>query len=394
MTLNKVKPDAVKKKKEVKRGSNTSKRLIALDAVRGLAVIGMFLQHFAMNEWNATIVSGNTTLLFVLCGGISYSIMAQRMLERGTEPFLFRARMLARAVFIDLVGYTLILLNTPYGVILPAYAALFVLALVLINHRLIVLVWTTAILLVISPPLMIIGGSLLAHAYLLQDIAGGSMSALALAPAFLAGMVIGRLDMSKVSTASTCLGIGLIFFMFSKVMGTFFLPRWSHSFENWLVQVLGTSTTEADQYAIWPLNVEQPLWHTLLSIAPHSASTFQTMLGLGLSLIVLGIFFLIPSKGHVLLKPFAAVGRVALTMYSAQFVVVWICEHAGIQYSLGEMPFGDLIVAMIAIIAGLLITRMPSGPLESAMRRFDQLFTTTSKTLTDKQAKNQQQIES
>ncbi|KWX77237.1 hypothetical protein AML91_07925 [Paenibacillus jilunlii] len=56
----------------------------------------MYLQHFALNEWNASIVSGNTTLLFVLCGGISYSIMAQRMKERITEAASFRAKMLAR----------------------------------------------------------------------------------------------------------------------------------------------------------------------------------------------------------------------------------------------------------------------------------------------------------
>ncbi len=42
--------------------------LVALDSVRGLAVIGMFIQHFALNDMNASIVSGNTTLLFILCG--------------------------------------------------------------------------------------------------------------------------------------------------------------------------------------------------------------------------------------------------------------------------------------------------------------------------------------
>lgn len=70
--------------RENHRGSG--RRLLALDTVRGLAVIGMFLQHFALNERNA-FVAENTTLLFILCGGISYSIMAQRMKERGTACF-------------------------------------------------------------------------------------------------------------------------------------------------------------------------------------------------------------------------------------------------------------------------------------------------------------------
>lgn len=37
---------------------NGTERLVALDAVRGLAVIGMFIQHFALNERNGDLVSG------------------------------------------------------------------------------------------------------------------------------------------------------------------------------------------------------------------------------------------------------------------------------------------------------------------------------------------------
>ena len=37
------------------------RRLAALDAARGLAVAGMFIQHFALNQYNS-FVSGNTML--------------------------------------------------------------------------------------------------------------------------------------------------------------------------------------------------------------------------------------------------------------------------------------------------------------------------------------------
>lgn len=93
------------------------------------------------------------------------------------------------------------MLNTPFGVILPAYAALFVLALVLIRRPTRVLVTTAAVLLAVSPPLMILRGSVLSGANLLGDIAGGPMSALALAPAFVAGMAIGRFDLTRMRTA-------------------------------------------------------------------------------------------------------------------------------------------------------------------------------------------------
>lgn len=349
---------------------------MALDAARGLAVIGMYMQHFALTQTNASIVSGNTTLLFVLCGGISYSIMARRMMDRGSNSTAFRARMLARAVFIDLIGYALILLNTPYGVILPAYAALFVLALMLVRRSTRVLAVTAIALGVAGPPLMVLGGSLLSGVSLLSDIAGGPMSALALAPAFVAGIALGRLDLTKTRTALLLTSVGTIMLAVGKAFEAFVLPGMSRTFEEWLVRVQGV-VVQPDPYAIWPLNVEPPLWHSLLWTAPHSASTFQTMIGIGAASLALGLICLLSKKAAIALKPFATVGRLALTMYAGQFVVIWVLELAGIEYSLGDLPFGDLIVAAVTLVAGWLIARLPKGPLEAPMRYFDRLFSTS-----------------
>ncbi|MFB0830676.1 DUF418 domain-containing protein [Brevibacillus laterosporus] len=349
-------------------------RLVALDAARGLAVIGMYLQHFGLNERIAAIVSGNTTLLFVLCGGISYSIMAQRMKDRETETAVFRTRMLARAVFIDVIGYLLILLNTSYGVILPAYAAMFVLALVLIRRSTRVLITTAIALTVVAPPLMILGTSVLSGAYLLYDIAGGPMSALALAPAFVAGMAIGRLELTKIRTALSLVGGGIIMLVVGKGLGAFVLPGLRPSFEAWLIGVQGTVSNQPDPNAIWPLNAEPPLWNMLLWTSPHSASTFQTLIGLGGAFLVLGLVCLVPKKTSAVLMPFAAVGRVALTMYAAQFIVIWCLRLAGIEYGLEGIPFSDLLVAVATLVTGWLIARLPNGPLESLMRHFDQAF--------------------
>ncbi|WP_186786032.1 DUF418 domain-containing protein [Paenibacillus agilis] len=355
----------------------SSGRLAALDAARGLAVIGMYLQHFGQNERIGDIVSGNTTLLFVLCGGISYSIMAQRLKDRETEMTSFRAKMLARAVFIDVIGYLLIMLNTSFGVILPAYAAIFVLALILVNRSTRVLVTTAVALTVIAPPLMILGMSLLSEAYLLADIAGGPMSALALAPAFVAGMAIGRLDLTKIRTAFSLAVGGVVMFVSGKALDAFVLPELRPSFEAWLVRIQGAGTTgyqPPDLYAIWPLNTEPPLWHMLLYAAPHTATTFQTLIGLGFALLVLGLICLVPKNISSVLMPFAAVGRVALTMYAAQFIVKWSLGHAGIENGLEGVPFSDLLIVVATLAIGWVIARLPNGPLESLMRHFDQIF--------------------
>lgn len=358
--------------RENQRGSG--RRLLALDAARGLAVIGMFLQHFALIERNA-FVAGNTTLLFVLCGGISYSIMAQRMKERGEAETIFRSKMLARAVFVDVIGYLLIMLNTPYGIILPAYAALFVMGLVLINRSTRVLVYTTFALWLLAPPLMILGMSFFTGTYLFQDIAGGPMSALALAPAFVAGMTIARFNLTRKRIAMTIAFSGFIMLIIGKLLAIYVLPDLTTSFETWLVRVQASSPIPMDEYAIWPLNVTPPLmWHMLLQTAPHTASTFQTMIGVGIAFLVIGLAFLVPRKISAVLTPFASVGRVALTMYAAQFIIVWVLTLLGIDYGLSEVPLGDLIVIIVTLVIGSIIALMPNGPLESIMRRFDRIF--------------------
>lgn len=368
MSINNELPDGSQ------RNSGRMDRLLALDVARGLAVIGMFVQHFALNETNAAIVSGNTTLLFVLCGGISYSLMAQRMMDKGIGKTAFRTRMLARAVFIDLIGYTLIMLNTPFGVILPAYAVLFILALPLVYRSTRFLFTTAAVLVLVGPPLMVLGGSLFSEAFLLYDIAGGPMSALALSSVFVAGMGIGRLNLTSTRTALSLAGSSAIMISVTMMLSKYVLPDLRQSFEKWLISVQGTNSVPPDPYAIWPHNVYPPMWHSLLYTNPHTASTFQTLIGLGVALFTLGLVILLCKKCSKLLIPFALVGSVPLTMYAIQFVVVWVIQLAGGSYELGEIQFGDLFVATIALLVGWLLSHLPRGPLEASMRHFDRIF--------------------
>ncbi|MGV2687000.1 DUF418 domain-containing protein, partial [Clostridium perfringens] len=121
-----------------------------------------------------------------------------------------------------------------------------------------------------------------------------------------------------------------------KMLGVFVIPGLSRSFDAWLIGLQGTGNampTLPDPNAIWPLNSEPPLWNMLLWTSPHSASTFQTLIGLGIATLVLGLVCLVPKNTSVVLMPFAAVGRVALTMYAAQFVVIWSLKLAVIEYS-------------------------------------------------------------
>lgn len=351
-----------------------SRRILALDAVRGLAVIGMYIQHFALNEWNS-FVSGNTMILFILCSGISYTMMAQRMEQRSMEIRVFRTRVLARSVFIDLTGYLILMLNGPFGVVLQTYAMLFLLALPLVKCSTKILTVISAIGFVVCPPLMLIGMSLFEGAALLNDIAGGPLSALAWLPVFAAGMVIGRLNLRRTVIAVRLAATGALILIPVKLFAVFILPGIYQHFCNWLAQFSSTSASLPDPYAVWPRNTLAPLWQMLFLDSPQGGSSFELLIGTGGSFILLAAVLLSEEKSALFLKPFVKVGQVALTMYSLQFILAWVLMLIDIDpTSIAQFPMGDIATVVLVLTAAFLLSLWKNGPLESAIRKFEEQF--------------------
>lgn len=353
-----------------------SERLLVLDAIRGLAVIGMYIQHFALNQWNS-FVSGNTMILFMLCSGISYTIMTHRMLEGDAVRKFLNTRILVRSVFIDLAGYLLILLNGPFAVVLTAYAMLYLLALPLIRFSTTKLFILSGFAFVICPPLMLIGMSLFEGAALLSDIAGGPGSALAWMPVFLAGMAIGRLDLHKTGTAIKFIATGAVILIPVKLVETFVLPGIYQSYMEWASQNPAIVNAEIDVFAMWPYNTQPIMWHMLFLSMPQGGSACELLAGTGGSLILLGIFCLIEKAYGMLLKPFCNVGKLSLTLYVIQIVAGWGIQIAGIDRSLmdiGAIPFGDITIAVFVIFLSCILMRLKSSPFETMMRKFEKKF--------------------
>ena len=352
---------------------DTSNRLLALDAVRGLAVIGMFIQHFGLQPWNA-FVSGNTMILFILCSGISYSLMAGSMLERGTELSVFRARILARSVFIDFTGYLILMLNGPFGVVLQAYAMLFLMALALVKRSTVFLAAFSAVSFWVCPPLMLIGLSLFEGTTLLSDIAGGPLSGMAWLPVFTAGMAIGRLELGRTKTIIRLIGTGAAILVPVKAFSVFILPDIYDAVCSWLAQ-FPASAAMPDPYAVWPRNTTAPLWHMLFLDAPQGGSAFELLIGTGGSMLLLGAVLLLEKRFPCILSPFAKTGRVALTLYSLQFVFAWFLMLLDRDpTSLAQSAAGDLAIVLVTLMAGWILCCRKTGPLETAIRRFERKF--------------------
>lgn len=353
-----------------------SKRLDALDAARGLAVIGMYVQHFALNERNG-FVSGNTMILFMLCSGIAYTIMAQGMLEKNPDRKFLNTRILTRSVFIDLAGYFLILLNGPFAVVLTAYAMLFLLALPLIRLSTNVLLILSGILYFVSPPLMLVGMSLFGKAAILSDIAGGPLSALAWAPVFVAGMAIGRLELHDKKNIIRFIIVGIIILIPVKLVETFVLPGLLQSYTEWASANAAIVNAEIDVYAAWPKNMEPVMWHMLFMSMPQGGSTCELLAGTGGSLILFGILLWIGEKFQKLLKPFCNAGKLALTLYVLQVVAGWVillCGGGNMDIGIGGVPFGDILIIVLVILLAWIFTKFKIRPFEAMIRKFESLF--------------------
>ena len=369
--------EEIGKKRELSEGKE-KKRLLALDAARGLAVIGMYIQHFALNQWNS-FVSGNTMILFMLCSGISNTIMAERMLEKNGDSKSLNTRILARSVFIDFAGYVLILLNGPFAVVLTAYAMLYLFALPLVRLETKKLFLISGIAFFVCPPLMVIGMSLFEGAAILADIAGGSLSALAWMPVFVVGMAVGRLDLHKTENAMKFIASGAMILIPVKIVDVFVMRGLYNSYMEWAASNLSAVNAEIDAYAMWPHNTQPIMWHMLLISTPQGGSTSELLIGTGGSLILFGVLCMVGNKYGKVLKIFCSAGKLSLTLYVLQIVLGWALQSISTEWSLalmdiGSIPFGGILMAVVVIVLSMMLTKLKCSPFENMMRRFEKKF--------------------
>ncbi|MDQ2624196.1 MAG: heparan-alpha-glucosaminide N-acetyltransferase domain-containing protein, partial [Actinomycetota bacterium] len=118
------------------------RRVIGVDLARGLAMIGMFGAHLnvprevtvADPSTYLALVHGRSAILFALLAGVSLAIVTGGPTpQTGRAVVDFRLKTLVRAIALFALGGLLSMLGTPVAVILEAYAAMFVLALLVMS---------------------------------------------------------------------------------------------------------------------------------------------------------------------------------------------------------------------------------------------------------------------
>jgi uncharacterized protein len=280
-------------------------RIVGIDVARGLAVLGMFGAHIGVltpfdwlepGTWT-DVVSGRSSVLFATLAGVSIAIVSGRTTAvSGADLSRVRMRLGVRAVLIFIIGVLLIVLGTNVAVILPVYAVLFLMALPVLRMPPLALFTIALVIAVVVPPLLAAAAPALEYSpnigtALASDIfLNGSYPALLWIVFVLVGLGIGRFDLPQRVVQWRLLGIGAMLAVLGYGAGEFAASTWGAS---------SIATTE-----------------------PHSGSPFEVVGSLGFALAVLATCLLASRAIHRPLFPLAAVGSMALTVYSTHIVAI------------------------------------------------------------------------
>jgi hypothetical protein len=329
-------------------------RVAGADVARGIAVLGMFTAHVGITSTDVGTLEGwlglshgRSSILFATVAGLSLALFTG-----GSEPVkgavmrTARSRILVRAVLLLALVAVLDLFGTRVLLILGFYAAYFVLALPFLRMPPARLAATAVLIAVLGPVLVYYGPEMLARAGLRAPHDGsgaatdflltGHYPALVWMAYVLAGLALGRCDLR-----SPALHLGL-------VAGGFGLAAVSSLASAVLVAdaggaeaIEGQLAMASSEYVTPPPTWSDP-WPPLAGLyleGPHDDTMFEALGSGGFALGVLGLCLLVGAGVHraptawfarvlrwallVVVTPLAAVGALALTVYSVQIITIW-----------------------------------------------------------------------
>jgi uncharacterized membrane protein len=328
----------------VRRPLLGGRRLLGVDAARGLALLGMMATHLL----ERTLADGSPNQEFALADGrasATFALVAGAGLAladgawRGPRTTFGHAwtRVLVRAVLVLVVGLTLAGLGPPVAVILQYYALLFVLVVPVVRLPAPLLgglgvawlavmpfvsQWLRATFGLTGPgPQVSLERLLLEPLGSLQDLLlTGYYPVLTWFGYLLLGAAVGRLALDRTAVAGALAATGA-----ALAIGTWVLSR----------ALLGTTAAQqalAGGDPVTGRGVSGPFfgttptssWWWLAIRTPHSGAPLDLLGTAGVALCVVGLCLLVTATGaRVLLLPVVAAGSMSLTLYTVHVLAVW-----------------------------------------------------------------------
>lgn len=384
-----------------RRASTT--RIVALDAARGLAVLGMFAVHvgppreMAGAGWLA-IFEGRSAALFAVLAGVSLALLSGGDVGRGSTR-----RIVIRALVIGVLGVGLAALGTPVMVILAYYAVYFLLAIPLLWMPWPALAGLAAVWAVAGPVVSFLirrgaditdsGGAPIPQNFTssagidqaaLQLFVSGGYPVLTWMPFVLAGIALGRMGLRRVNhwsvagmgAALAALGYGGSWFAMEVLGGRAQLS-------NMLRAIFAELGEQAPQDQIDSMITMSGMgtaptsnWWWLATANPHTGTPFEIIGATGVAFLIIGLLMAAGTHAERWLRPLIAVGSCALTVYTVHIVGIRIAFASVLA---GEEPAGVLgqpswqllavfvAVALVAATAWCAVLRR--GPLEWVLHR-------------------------
>ncbi|WP_285107210.1 heparan-alpha-glucosaminide N-acetyltransferase domain-containing protein [Promicromonospora sp. MEB111] len=390
-------------------------RVLGADIARGVAVLGMFTAHVGVTsddlgtfEGWLSLAHGRSSILFATVAGLSLALVTG-----GSTPFTgermrtARARILVRVVLLLALVAVLDLFGTRVLLILGFYAAYFVLALPFLRVPPGRLAAIAVLVAVVGPVLVYYGPEALARAGLRAPHDGsgaatdflltGHYPALVWMAYVLAGLALGRCDLR-----SPTVHLGLVAGGFGVAALTAVASAVLVADAGGLTAIEGQVTVTSSEFAASPPAWSDP-WPPVSGLyleGPHDDTMFEALGSGGFALGVLGLCLLLggvardgwsagavagagdnaaardgAQTGGVLqaarvvvlafVTPLAAVGALALTVYSLQIVTIWWWTRTywDLLDPATNTPLGWMVLVTL-VVATLWRALLGRGPLE------------------------------
>lgn len=320
------------------------RRLVGVDATRGLALLGMMAVHVLPS----TNADGTVTAAYQLTGGRSaatFAVLAGvglALASGGNRPDTkgFAASVAIRALAIGTIGLLLGYVDSGLAVILPYYAMFFLLSIPLLRLRARTLALAAVGLALVVPVVSQVLRAGLSSPdrgnptfdRLVEDPFGllsellltGYYPALAWLTYLAAGLAIGRLDLRNSKVAAGLLGAGAVLVGIGASASWLQLDVFGGREVLVATTRLGQTSTEIERALTTSMYGTTPptTWWWLAVDAPHSGTPFDLLQTAGFAIALLGAVLLLARVTGPLLVPLAAAGAMTLTLYSAHVLLV------------------------------------------------------------------------
>lgn len=378
------------------------------------------------STWGA-LVHGRSAILFAVLAGISIALMTGRTrLPDVAELPAIRLGLVTRGAAIFAIGLVLELLGTPIAVILTFYGALYIVAAGFVRWRVTHLLVAAGALAVAGPPLLALLQALTFHA----NGPGAGLVLFGMYPLtvwlslLFAGMAIGRTRLDRVGDRLRLLVVGVVLAAVgygigalgvvgapgadadSTVSGTAASSESASEGVTGSEALLGVDPEEIDftgavcddygdaYISCYPIDdgtaetepepetsgwgsylvelaEQDPLGsalHALVAVEPHSGGTAEIIGSGGFAVAVIALCLLASGPLRWVLLPFAALGSMPLSAYSAHVLSYALIAGPGVF--LDSFDVWAWSAAVLLVAASLWSIARGRGPLETLLARF------------------------